>query len=345
MDSIDLRSDTVTWPTAQMIEAMAKARVGDDVYGDDPTVNRLQEMAAAAAGKEASLFVPSGTFGNQLAILTHTRRGDEMITGEGNHIVQHEVGAPAFIAGVQLRTVKDFHGRLDLDEVASLIREEDIHHPRTGLICTENAHSDGTVLGLDEMESLYRLGAGRGIPVHLDGARIFNAAHCLGADARDIAAHCDSVMFCLSKGLCCPVGSMLCGEQEFINRAKKFRKLLGGGLRQAGYIAACGIIALEKMVSKLGADHENAKYLARLLGDVDGIQVETDRLDINMVFFRIEAEGFNQDGFTGFLLENGIKINPVMDGFYRLVTHYWIKKDDIDITVEKIREYLERKER
>jgi len=343
MDFIDLRSDTVTEPTDRMLKAMSEARVGDDVYGDDPTVNRLEEIAASMMGKQASLFVPSGTFGNQLAILTHTSRGDEVIIGQGNHIVQHETGAAAFIAGVQLRTASDRHGHLDLNEVSSLIRGEDIHHPSTGLICTENAHSDGTVLSLGEMESLYRLAASRNIPVHLDGARIFNAAACLGVDAKDIAAYCHSVMFCLSKGLCCPVGSVLCGSSDFINKARKLRKLMGGGLRQAGYLAACGVVALETMVTRLGQDHENAKYLARRLGEIEGIRVETGRLDINMVFLKIEVPGFCQDDFICYLLKNKIKVNSAMNGFFRMVTHYWIKRDDIDLAVDKISKYLDRK--
>ncbi len=342
MDYIDLRSDTVTEPTAEMLNAMVEARVGDDVYDDDPTVNRLQKLSALAMGKDDSLFVPSGTFGNQLAILVHAKRGDEVIIGEGNHIVQHEAGAPAFLAGVQLRTVKDIHGHVKTEEIESLIREEDLHHPKTGLICTENAHSDGTVLGIEEMRDLYLLAERKNIPVHLDGARIFNAAACLGVEPKLLAAHCDSVMFSLSKGLCCPVGSMLCGKSEFIKRAKKIRKLLGGGWRQAGYLAACGVVALKKMAPRLSVDHENAKYLARRLDEIGQIEVEKSRLDINMVFFNIKAEGFDHKDFIGYLFKNSIKVNPVRRGSYRLVTHYWIRKDDIDKTIEAITNYLER---
>ncbi len=343
MDFIDLRSDTVTKPTVSMLRAMAEARVGDDVYRDDPSVNQLEQKAASLMGKEASLFVPSGTFGNQLAILTHTQRGDEVIIGQGNHIVQHEVAAPAFIAGVQLRTIKDNHGHLDMEEVDSLVRGQDIHYPRTGLICAENAHSDGTVISLAEMEALYRLAKKHNIPLHLDGARIFNAAACIKAEVSELASLCDSLMFCLSKGLCCPVGSMLCGKAGFIGRARKFRKLMGGGLRQAGYLAACGLVALDEMVPRLGQDHENAKYLARKLEAIEGIWVEKERLDINMVFFKADTKILSQDKFIDYMLKSGIKIGPALKGYFRLVTHYWIKKEDLDHTALSIEKYMKGK--
>ncbi|MCG9479811.1 MAG: low-specificity L-threonine aldolase [Actinomycetia bacterium] len=340
MDCIDLRSDTVTHPTTDMIKAMAHARVGDDVYADDPTVNQLEEVSADLMGKQAALFVPSGTFGNQLCLLTHTRRGNEVIIARSNHIVQHEAGAAAFLSNVQLMLVDDRWGHVQTSQVESLIREEDLHHPDTGLICNENAHSDGTVLSLDEMKDLYRLASRHSIPLHLDGARIFNAAVSLGVKAEEIAAYSDSVMFCLSKGLCCPVGSMVCGSSKFIAKARKYRKLMGGGMRQAGYLAACGLVALRDMAARLSEDHEHAGYLAERLEQIEGIEVEQDRLDINMVFFKVTTEGFRQQEFVDWLAGQGIKINPVMNGFFRLVTHYWISKQDIDLVMDKIRTFF-----
>ncbi|MDD2483917.1 MAG: low specificity L-threonine aldolase, partial [Eubacteriales bacterium] len=277
MRYIDLRSDTVTMPTDEMRKAMAEAPVGDDVYGDDPTVNRLEAIAAEKVGKEAALFVPSGTFGNQLCVLTHTRRGDEIILGKNCHIVLHEVGAAAVIAGVQLRTLDTINGMLVPADVEMAIRGKDIHYPDTGLICVENAHGLGTAIPLDNLLMIKELAEEHGIPVHMDGARIFNAATALGVDAKEIAACCDSVMFCLSKGLAAPVGSMVAGTKEFIDRARKNRKLMGGGMRQAGILAAAGIIALEKMTERLVVDHENAAYLAEQLSKIHGIDVKDDR--------------------------------------------------------------------
>jgi threonine aldolase len=347
MDFIDFRSDTVTWPTEEMLDAMRQAKVGDDVYEDDPTVKKLEEIAADAVGKEASLFVPSGTFGNQLAILTHTKRGDEVIVPKDNHIVIHEVGASAVISGVQLRTIASNFGQININELESTIRESDIHYPDTGLICTENAHSSGKVVPLKNLESVKQVAAKKGISVHMDGARIFNAAVASKIDAKDIASTADSVMFCLSKGLCSPVGSVLAGSKDFILKARKNRKLMGGGLRQAGYLAACGIISIEKMVDRLIEDHDNAKYLAEKLDLIKGIKVFKDRLDINMVFFDIDINfnnfnNFKENEFINYLLSKKIKINPKEFGEYRFVTHYWINKKDIDYTVKVIEDYFSR---
>jgi len=347
MDFIDFRSDTVTLPTEEMLDAMRQAKVGDDVYEDDPTVKKLEEIAADAVGKEASLFVPSGTFGNQLAILTHTKRGDEVIIPKDNHIVIHEVGAAAVISGVQLRMIESNFGQINLDELEYTIRESDIHYPDTGLICTENAHSSGKVVPLKNLEHVKKTAAKKGIPVHMDGARIFNAAVASKIDAKDIASTADSVMFCLSKGLCSPVGSVLAGSKDFILKARKNRKLMGGGLRQAGYLAACGIISIEKMVDRLIEDHDNAKYLAEKLDLIKGIKVFKDRLDINMVFFDIDINfnnfnNFKENEFINYLLSKKIKINPKEFGEYRFVTHYWINKKDIDYTVKVIEDYFSR---
>ncbi|MDN5338293.1 MAG: threonine aldolase [Thermotogaceae bacterium] len=340
MEYIDLRSDTVTVPTPEMRKAMCEATVGDDVYGDDPTMNELEKIAAQKVGKEAALFVPSGTFGNQLALLTHTLRGDEVILDETCHIVMHEVGASAVIAGVQLRTFKSKNGVPSPDEIEKLIRENDIHYPRTGLICLESAHSLGTVIPLDVMEKVRGISLKHGIPIHLDGARVFNAATSLGIDVKEITSKVDSVMFCLSKGLCAPVGSMLAGNREFIEKARKNRKLMGGGMRQAGILAAAGIVALEKMTDRLKEDHENAKYLAELLeSEFDFIEIKKDRLEINMVFFELKKDIDHSD-FVSKMFENGIKINPPEGSEYRFVTHYYINRDKIERTIEVMKKIL-----
>ncbi len=336
MRYIDLRSDTVTLPTDEMRSAMLYSEVGDDVYGDDPTVLKLEALAAKMVGKEAALFVPSGTMGNQLAILTHTKRGDEIILEEHCHIIEHEVGAAAVISGVQMRTVKGIHGIMSPKDVFAAIREEDIHYPDTGLICVENALSNGKVISLAQMKAIYEVGEKHHIPVHLDGARLFNAAAALKVDASEVAAFADSVMFCLSKGLCAPVGSILAGSRSFIDKARKNRKLLGGGMRQAGVLAAPGIVALEKMTKRLGEDHENAKYLAKKLNDLQHFNVMTDFLDINMVFFNIDGNYISSDTLVSHLLSKGIKINPVEGGLFRFVTNHDVTKKDIDYVIDCI---------
>lgn len=336
MKKYDFRSDTVTKPTQAMRDAMFIAEVGDDVYGDDPTVIELEEMSANLLGKEAALFIPSGTFGNQLALLTHTKRGDEVILGDTCHIMMHEVGAAAVIAGVQLRTIPTVNGHMDATLVNAMIRDEDIHYPDTGLICIENAHSSGAVIPLNEMNAVYKVAKKHGIPVHLDGARIFNASVALGEPVEQIAAQADSVMFCLSKGLCAPIGSILVGDQKFIDRAKKNRKLMGGGLRQAGIIAAAGIVALNEMTVRLQEDHINAKYLANELNKIDGITVLEDRLDINMVFCEIENIN-DHDLFVKSILDKGLLINGPELGEYRFVTNYWTPKESVDLLIDAIK--------
>lgn len=334
---IDLRSDTVTHPTQEMRDAMAQAEVGDDVYGDDPTVVRLESLAAQLAGKEAALFVPSGTFGNQLALFTHCQRGDEVLLGDDCHIVAHEVGAASVIAGVHLRTLTGNQGMLNPEEIESKIRGTDIHYPKTGLICLENAHSNGRVIPLDNMEKIYTIAGKHKVPVHLDGARLFNAAASLKVDAADITRYCDSVMFCLSKGLCAPVGSMLAGSKEFIALARKKRKLMGGGLRQVGILAAAGIIALEKMRIRLHHDHENAVLLGRELAKIPGIKVFSDDIQINMVFFDMKETGCNSETLVEKLLQKGIKVNPDEGGIMRFVTNYWVTAEDIRYVADSVR--------
>lgn len=327
MKIIDIRSDTVTTPTEKMRKAMYEAEVGDDVYKDDPTVNKLEELAAQIIGKEAALFVPSGTFGNQLAILTHTLRGDEVIVPSSNHIFVHEVGAPAVISNVQLNILDDPYGMPPIEKIEKAIRDEDIHYPRTGLICMENAHSSGKVIPVDYLRNVHELAIRHHIPVHLDGARIFNAAITLNVDVKQISSTADSVMFCLSKGLAAPVGSILAGTREFVEKARKGRKLMGGAMRQVGILAAAGIVALTEMIDRLIEDHENAKTLAHLLSRIPNVKVFEDQLDINMVFFKFDL--IPAKVFVSEMLKKGIKINPPSDGIYRFVTHKDISKQDV----------------
>lgn len=340
MKYLDFRSDTVTQPTDEMRQAMAAAPVGDDVYGDDPTVNKLEAMAAEILGKEASLFVPSGTFGNQVSILTHTRRGDEIIVGEGAHIVWHEVGAAAVISGVQVQTIRNDGGVFDLDELAGMIRGENIHYPETGLICLENAHGSGRVIPLDHMKAVYELAHSHGVPVHLDGARLFNAALALDVDVTELTACCDSVNVCLSKGLGAPVGSMVAGSKAFIDRARKMRKLMGGGMRQAGIIAAAGLLAMTDMVDRLYLDHENARYLAERLKEFEGIEVDENRLDINMVFIKASENVMDPERIVSGLFERGIKINGPEGGEWRFVTNKDIDREGIDRLLIGLKELL-----
>ncbi len=337
---IDLRSDTVTQPTEAMRHAMANAEVGDDVYGDDPTVNRLEKIASEVFGKEAALFVPSGTFGNQLAIMSHTQRGDEILVGEACHILMHEVGSAAVLSAVQTRIFPTVLGHADVDKLEGMVRGDDIHFPNTGLICMENAHSCGAVVSIENMKAVYNLSKYKGIPVHLDGARIFNAAIALESDVKELAAYADSVNVCLSKGLCAPVGSILLGTSAFISKARKNRKLMGGGLRQAGILAAAGIIALTEMPSRLYEDHKNASYLADKLEEIKSCYVIRNRLDINMVFFTLSEAVISESTLIEGLMKENIKINGMEDGEYRFVMNYGVSDKDIDKVVQTMKNLI-----
>ncbi len=343
MDSIDLRSDTVSWPTAEMRVAMANAEVGDDVWGDDPTTLRLEALAAERTGKEAALFVTSGTMGNLIAILTHCKPGDEMITGRRAHTFIHEGGGSAALGGVHPCTVPvQPDGTLDLDDVRAAIRDiTDLHNPITRLVEIENPQGDlGSIpLSPDYMRSLRALCDEYGLLIHMDGARVFNAATALGCDVRELTDPVDSVMFCLSKGLCAPIGSMLCGSKEFIGRARRIRKMLGGGMRQVGVIAAAGIIAIEKMTTRLGEDHANARLLADGLAGIEGIQIDLP-VATNMVFFSLdESLPFDAVGLRDQLEQDyNIKLCIVGKRHFRAVTHYWIKAESVETVVEAIRE-------
>ena len=331
---IDIRSDTVTKPTDAMRKVMAEAEVGDDVYGDDPTVNKLQKIGAKLLGKEAALFVPSGTFGNQLALFTWCPRGTEVLLADECHIIQHEAGAASVIAGVQTRTISAPDGVLSAKALRERLRKQDLHMPATSLICLENAHSLGRVVPLAAMDEVRKIADEWKLPVHLDGARIFNAATALGCEAKEIASRADSVMFCLSKGLCAPVGSLLVGKKKFIDEARLKRKIMGGGMRQAGILAAAGIVALEEQTCCLKDDHKRAKKIAMELAKLPGIQIKPREVDINLVFFTWPpaANKKTADQIMGIFKEHKIILNPPEGGVFRFATHYWIG----DIEVETI---------
>lgn len=339
---IDLRSDTVTQPTEEMRQAMARAEVGDDVYGEDPTINRLEELAAEKVGKEAALFVPSGTMGNQISVLTHTQRGDEVIVESEAHIYFYEVAGLAALSSVQVRLVKGVRGVLDPADVAAAIRPANIHFPRSALLCLENTHNraGGTVTGVQRMRELAEVAHAHGLAVHLDGARIFNAAIALGVDVKELTASVDSVMFCLSKGLSAPVGSLVAGSKEWIARARKYRKLLGGGMRQAGVLAAAGIVALEKMVDRLAEDHANARLLGEGLAQIPGIKLDLATVQTNMVTFEIEKPGLDGAAFVRELLVRGVKANATGPRRIRFVTHKDVNREDVLTALKVVEEIM-----
>ncbi|MBY0156180.1 low-specificity L-threonine aldolase [Cytobacillus firmus] len=330
----DLRSDTVTKPTEEMRKAAYEAEVGDDVYGEDPSINKLEETAAEVLGKEAALFVTSGTQGNQIAILTHCRPGNEIILEAESHIFYYESGASSAFAGVQTRTLSGIRGAMNPSEVEYAIRGEDQHYPETGLICLENTHNraGGAVIPIDNMEEIYRIAKTNNIPVHIDGARLFNAAAALNLPASEMANHCDTVQVCLSKGLGAPVGSILAGSREFIAAARKWRKRLGGGLRQAGIIAAPGIVALTNMRERLAEDHENAQYLAQQLGQIKGIEI-ANQVDTNIIVADVKNLKMNSSEFVEKLKAGGVLSGTFGPSYVRFVTHYDVTKKQLEDAV------------
>ena len=338
MRTIDLRSDTVTMPTQAMRDAMAKAEVGDDVYNEDATVNRLQDIAAQKMGMEAGLFVPSGTMGNLIAVLAHCQRGDEVIMGDKGHTFLYEAGGVSALGGVFAHILPNqVDGTLDLNEVLRAIRPDDIHAPKTRLVILENTQNrcGGVVLPLDYMQKAARLAHEKGLLLHVDGARIFNASVALNLEARDLVSEADSATFCLSKGLCAPVGSVLCGKSEFIKKARRVRKMLGGGMRQAGILAAAGLVALESMVERLADDHTRARILAERLGALKGITLDMGMPQTNMVFpFLTKNVKISTSEMIQKLAAENIKIGSMGEGSFRLVTHAWITDEDVDRTVE-----------
>ena len=340
---IDLRSDTVTKPTSEMRAAMAAADVGDDVYLEDPTVNRLQERAAAIFRKEAALFVPSGTMGNQIAIRLHTSAGQEVITERQAHIFNYELAAMAVISGVLARPVAAPQGILDWDLIRPALAPEIYYRAPTGLIALENTHNmaGGTVYTAGQMDEIGRNAHELGLPVHLDGARIFNAAVALSTDVASLCRSCDSVMFCLSKGLAAPVGSMLVGSTGFIDRARRVRKMLGGGMRQVGVLAAAGLIALEKMPARLAEDHGNARLLAQELSEIPVLDVQPDQVRTNIVVVGIARTGFSSSGMVDLLKKQGLLSGTVDAATLRLLTHLDVSREQIHEAARIFRDVLQ----
>jgi len=356
MRTIDLRSDTVTRPTAGMREAMARAEVGDDVYGEDPTINRLEEAAAERLGKESALFAASGTMANLVAILTHGGRGDEMILGDRAHTFLYEGGGSAGLAGIHAHTLPNLpDGTLELEAIEEAIREEDVHLPRTRLITLENTHNrcGGRALRPEYGDAVLEIARAHGISVHLDGARLFNASAALSVPPARLARSADSVMFCLSKGLGAPVGSLLCGTAEFVRRARRMRKLVGGGMRQAGILAAAGLYALEHHVERLKEDHRNARRLAEGIASIPGLVLGAEGdlgrpPETNLVYFRVDGEALGDPSLDAAALSQrlrarGVLANPLGQkrDQMRMVTHLDVSREDIEETLVALRSSLE----
>ena len=344
MNKIDFRSDTVTWPTSEMRDAMANAEIGDDVYGEDPTVNELQAVAANVLGTEAGLFVASGSQGNLVSILAHAGRGDEAIVGEAYHTYNWEAGGMAVLGGVVPRVLPvDEIGRMSINDIRAFIRPDNPHLPTSRLILLENTAGGryGAAIPLDYFAAVREVADEHGLTVHLDGARLFNAATKLGVDASEIAQYVDSVTFCLSKGLCAPVGSVVCGSAEFIHAAHRARKLVGGGMRQAGVVAAAGIVAIERMTERLGEDHENAAYLAAELATIDGIDVQP--VHTNMVFFGLRDDVLMDASDVAHQLsqQHNVWIGARSARAFRAVTHYWVGREEIDLLISGLRNLLQ----
>ena len=339
---IDLRSDTVTKPTGDMREAMARAEVGDDVYGEDPTARRLQERAAEMFGKDAALFVPSGSMGNQIAVRLHTEPGQEVIVEERSHMFNMEMGGMAVISGALAHPIRCADGVMDWDSIAAAIRPKSSYFAQTGLVAVENTQNlaGGTVMTFERMQDIAGRAHALGLPVHLDGARIFNAAIVLKRDVAEIASLFDSVMFCLSKGLAAPVGSMLVGSREFIDRAVPVRRMLGGGMRQVGVLAAAGLVALEKMPARLEEDHANAQLLARGLAEISGVKIDPERVQTNILVFDIAGTGQTTAEFSAKLKQRGVLANGINALEMRMVTHKDVSRDDCETALGAIREVM-----
>lgn len=336
---IDLRSDTVTLPTPTMRKAMAEAEVGDDVMGEDPTVNHLEAMAAERMGKQAGLFVASGTMSNLVSMLTHCGRGDEVILGDRSHTFLYEAGGSASLGGIHHYAVPNQpDGTLRLPDVEAAIRSENVHFPRTRLICLENTHNrcGGAVLTPEYTDAVGELAHRHGVKVHLDGARVFNAAVSLGVDVRELTRAVDSVGFCLSKGLSAPVGSVLCGDAAFIADARRWRKAVGGGMRQAGVIAAAGVVALEEMVDRLAEDHARARRLAEGIAGLPGIAMDPETVRTNIVIWSITSRQISAAQLVAALRERGVQVNAIGPAQIRAVTHYGIGAGDIEASIAAI---------
>jgi threonine aldolase len=343
METIDLRSDTVTLPSPEMREAIYHAELGDDVFGDDPTVNRFERMAAQRVGKEAALLVVSGTMGNLVSILTHCGRGAEVILGDRCHTHIYEAGGISALGGIHPRTVPNQpDGTLRPEDIEAAIRPDNVHFPRTRLVCLENTHNrcDGAALTPEYTAQVVDLAHRRGFGVHLDGARIFNAAVALGVDVRELTRGVDSLSFCLSKGLAAPVGSVVCGSKSFIAEARRTRKVLGGGMRQAGIIAAAGIVALERMIDRIREDHENAARLAQGIARIEGLSIDLARVQTNIIYFDVTAAGLKAEELVQRLGTHGVRILSTGPARLRAVTHYGITAADVNQTISVLTEVM-----
>ena len=343
MGTIDLRSDTVTLPTPAMREAIYRAELGDDVFGEDPTTNRLEKMAAERMGKEAALLVVSGTMGNLVCTLTHCRRGEEVILGDRSHTFLYEAGGMSTLGGIHPHTIcNQPDGTMRLEDIEGAIRGSNVHFPRTRLICLENTHNRcyGSALTSEYIDSVAALAKEHGLSIHLDGARIFNAAIALGVDVKELTANVDSLSFCLSKGLSAPVGSVVCGSSEFIAEARRARKVLGGGMRQTGVIAAAGIKALEEMVDRLAKDHENARRLAEGIARISGLSIEPAKVQTNIIYFELDEDRMTPKELVTELDKKEVKLLSVGARRLRAVTHYGISAEDIDLTVKALGEVM-----
>ncbi|MEM2110532.1 MAG: low-specificity L-threonine aldolase [Candidatus Bathyarchaeia archaeon] len=339
---IDLRSDTVTLPTEEMLEAIKNAELGDDVYREDPTVNRLEEMAAKKMGKEASLLVPSGTMANLVSVMSNTHPGECAILGAESHIYWYEAGGISTIAGVLPWPIKETMGVMNPKDIEAAVKSENIHFPKNTLVCIENTHNraGGTIVNPDQIKAISEVAHVHGLKLYMDGARIFNAAVALKIDVKELARHVDNLMFCLSKGLSCPVGSLVVGSNEFIERARKMRKILGGGMRQAGIIAAPGIIALEKMINRLEDDHRNARFLAEGIAKIEGISIDLRTVQTNMVLFEVNHLGIKAGQFLNNLKKHGVLASSHGETNVRMVTHRGIEKEDIDKTLTVVEDVV-----
>jgi len=337
MRMIDLRRDTITLPTEEMKEEAFRSPLGDSVYGEDPKQRELEEIAAEKLGKERAIFVPSGTQGNLITLLAHTERGDEIIVEENAHIRTSETGGASCVGGLMIKTVRGEDGAPDPDGVADAVRRNDIHYPKTSLICLESSHYryGGIVPPLEKFGSIRKTAQEHGIPIHLDGARIFNSSLYLDVDVKDIARYADSVMVSLSKGLGAPVGSVLCGPADFIEKATRYRKMLGGGMRQTGWLCTCGIIALSpENIALLGNDHENARLLAQGLSDIEGFEIDLEKVHTNFVPARFQHPNYDASRLIHLLAERGILVSQAGENGIRFVTSRAVQREDIQYTVE-----------
>ena len=338
MHTIDLRSDTVTLPTKEMREAISNAELGDDVFQEDPTINNLEKLAAKKFNKEAAVFLPSGTMANLVAVLTHCNRGDEVMLGDQSHTFLYEAGGISSFGGVHSRQLKNHNdGTIHLNDIKNAIRKKDVHFPPSRLICLENTHNRcfGMPLETNYVNEVVDIAKNNDMSVHVDGARIFNAAVATGSTVADLTKNVDSVSFCLSKGLSAPSGSLLCGDKNFIHRARFNRKALGGGMRQAGILAAAGVVAIDIMSAKIIEDHRNAKALAVGIAKIDGIIIEIEKIKTNIIYFKLDHPKINSESLLDIMSKKNIRFFELGPNWFRLVTHSGISKENIDYVISE----------